>query len=508
VTADALLTVAEMYRADAAAAAAGVPTLALMEAAGEAIARAIRRRWRPRRTVVLCGPGNNGGDGFVAARLLAGRGWPVAVALLGRPEALRGDAAVNAGRWRGPLRRLDPAVLAGRPLVVDALFGAGLARPVDGIAAQVIAAINDQDLDCVGVDVPSGVNGDTGAIDGVAPRCRLTVTFFRAKPGHWLYPGRGQVGELVVADIGIPAAVLDEIRPCTAANGPGLWQPHLPVPAAVGHKYGRGHALVLGGATMTGAARLAAAAARRIGAGLVSIAAPAAAFAVYAADAPGTIVAPLPAAPGGAEADGFARLVGDPKRTAALVGPGAGVTPATRAAALAALATGKPLVLDADALTAFAADPAALFRAVRGPLVLTPHDGEFSRLFDPSGDRLGRARRAAATAGAVVLLKGADTVVAAADGRAAINRNAPAWLATAGSGDVLAGLITGLLAQGMPAFEAAAAAAWLHGRAAAAVGPGLIAEDLVAALPPVLAALRPLDAPHHPAAPVMGGTGD
>ena len=479
----ALLTVAEMYRADTAAAAMGVPSLALMEAAGTAVAGAIRRRFRPRPVSVLAGPGNNGGDGFVVARLLAARGWPVRVFLLGSADALKGDARVNAQRWRGPIGELSTEALARTPLVVDALFGAGLARPIEGEAAAVIDAVNDRALDCVGIDVPSGVAGDSGEVMGVAPACRLTVTFFRAKPGHLLYPGRGLAGELVVADIGIPDAVLADIRPATFANDPPLWRNRLPSPAAAGNKYGRGHALVRGGGEMTGAGRLAAEAARRIGAGLVSIACPRSAFAVYAAGSPGTIIAPFD------DNDAYTHLVSDRKRTAWMIGPGAGIDAATRAGVEVALATGKPGVLDADALTVFADDPPALFARVRGPCVLTPHEGEFRRLFDPSGDKLARARASARTSGAVLLLKGADTVIAAPDGRAAINYNAPADLATAGAGDVLAGMITGLLAQGMPAFEAAAAAAWMHGAAASRFGPGLIAEDLLAELAPVRAAL-------------------
>ena len=482
--ANALLTVEEMYRADAAAVAAGVASLSLMEAAGRAIAREIRRRWRPRRTAVLCGPGNNGGDGFVVARILAGEGWPVRVGLLGAPEALRGDAAVNAGRWRGPVRALDRAIIDGEPLVVDALFGAGLARPLDGAAAELIGEIDRRGLDCIGVDVPSGVHGDTGAVLGAATRCRLTVTFFRAKPGHLLLPGRELAGELVVVDIGIPERVLQQIAPRTFANGPALWRGRLPRPGASANKYTRGHAVVLAGAEMTGAARLAADAARRIGAGLVTVAAHPNSRAVIAAGSPGTIVASI-------AADGdFHALIADPRRNAVLIGPGAGVGGETRARVLEALRLGKACVLDADALTVFRDDPAALFGAISAPCVLTPHEGEFARLFDDRGDKLGRAKRAAAASGAVVLLKGADTVIAAADGRATINIGAPPDLATAGSGDVLSGMVLGLLAQGMPSFEAACAAAWMHGRSAARFGAGLIAEDIIDGLPTVLAGLR------------------
>lgn len=472
-----------MYRADRAAAAAGVATLDLMEAAGAAIVRTVRRQWRPRPVAVLCGPGNNGGDGFVAARRLAAIGWPVRLGLLGDAGALKGDARVNRERWRGPIEPLTPSLFARDPLVIDALFGAGLARPIEGAAAVMIAAINDRGLDCVGVDVPSGIDGDGGAVRGIAPRCRATVTFFRPKPGHVLLPGRLLCGRLVVADIGIPDTVLGDIAPQTFVNEPGLWRHRLPERSLSGNKYDRGHALIAGG-PMTGAGRLAAEAARRIGAGLVTIAADPVRHGIYASGPPGTIVATVD------DDDAFARLIGDRKRTTALIGPGAGVTSHTRARALAILATGKPAVLDADALTVFADDPAALFRAIGGACVLTPHEGEFARLFDPAGDKLTRARRAARQSGATVLLKGPDTVIADADGRAAINTNAPPELATAGSGDVLAGLVVGLLAQRMPPFEAATAAVWLHGRLATAVGPGLIAEDLIDGVPGALRALR------------------
>ncbi|HYN37989.1 MAG TPA: NAD(P)H-hydrate dehydratase, partial [Rhodospirillales bacterium] len=428
----ALLSVEEMYRADAAAAAAGVPSLSLMEAAGRAVAAAVRQRWRPRPVAVLCGPGNNGGDGFVAARLLQADGWPVRLGLLGSAGRLRGDAAVNAGRWRGPVRPLDDRLLLARdPLVIDALFGAGLARPLDGAAAAVLEEVGRRGLDVVGIDVPSGVHGDSGAVLGIAPRCRATVTFFRAKPGHLLLPGRERCGELVVADIGIPEAVLGAIAPQTFANGPGLWEALLPRPAAAGNKYGRGHALLLAGSGMTGAARLAADAARRIGAGLVTVAAAADSRAIVASGSPGTIVAACD------DDAAWAALLADARKNALLIGPGAGVSTSTRTRVLAALATGRPCVLDADALTAFADDPSALFAAIAGPCVLTPHDGEFARLFADGGDRLTRGRAAARQSGAVLLLKGADTVIAAADRRAAINTGAPPDLATAGSGDVL-----------------------------------------------------------------------
>lgn len=487
----ALLSVAEMAGADAAAIAGGMPGLALMENAGAAVAREVRRRWPRQPVAILCGPGNNGGDGFVAARHLKEQGWPVRLALLGARDDLTGDAAANAARWTGAIAPLDATVFDGCGLVVDALFGAGLARPITGVAAAMIEAINARRLACVAVDMPSGVHGDTGEILGTAPRARVTVTFFRRKPGHVLYPGRALCGDTIVADIGIPEAVLADIGPKTFANAPALWHAQWPWPEASANKYSRGHAVIVGGAEMTGAARLAALGARRIGAGLVTLAVPASAFAVYAAGPPGTLVKPL--AGGGDRA--FAAYIADARRNAMLVGPGAGVSALTKRRALAALKTGKAVVLDADALTAFAETPKALFKAIKGPCLLTPHEGEFRRLFPGSGDRLARARAAARKAGAVVLLKGPDTVVAAPDGRAAINENAPAELATAGSGDVLAGLALGLMAQGMAPFEAACAAVWVHGAAAAVIGPGLIAEDLPDQIPAVLRQLKALAAP-------------
>ena len=480
-----LLTVGEMAAADAATIAAGTPGIELMEAAGRAVAGAAFARWAPRPTLVLCGPGNNGGDGYVAARLLAEAGWPVRLAALVPRERLAGDAAIAASRWRGPIAAVAEGALAERPLVVDGLFGAGLSRPLDGPALAVVEAIAKRDLDCLGIDVPSGVAGDTGQVLGAAPPCRVTVTFFRRKPGHLLLPGRSLCGEIVVADIGIPEGVLSRITPKQRENAPAAWRDQLPRRRADDHKYRRGHALLIGGAAMSGAIRLAARAARRVGAGLVTVAAPFDSLAAVAGDWPGTIVRPL----GGVE--DFAALLEDERRNALLLGPGAGVGGETRSRTLAMLGTGRSCVLDADALTSFAGASAELFEARRGPCVMTPHEGEFARLFDlpPALGKLEQARRAAAASGAVILLKGGDTVIATPDGHALINVNAPPTLATAGSGDVLAGLIAGLLAQGVAPLSAAAAAAWMHGAAAASFGPGLIAEDIVEQLPTVLRGL-------------------
>jgi hydroxyethylthiazole kinase-like uncharacterized protein yjeF len=476
----ALLTPRQMGEADRQTIAGGIPGIVLMEKAGLGVADVVSRRWRPQPLVVLCGPGNNGGDGFVAARVLAERGWPVRLALLCSLASLRGDAAEAASRWNGTVEPLTPAVLDGADLAVDGIFGAGLTRPVEGVARAVIEALAERHLPVVAIDVPSGIDGASGEVRGIAPRAAMTVTFFRKKPGHLLLPGRSHCGEIILVQIGIAEAVLDRIGPDAAANGPQWWLAGFPRPSLESHKYTRGHALVAGGGVMTGAARLAAKSALRTGAGLVTLAAPEAAFQIYSAALTGVIVHSV------AGLDDFRTLLADKRRNAVLIGPGAGVGAETRDKTLAILAAEKGAVLDADALTSFAGDPGTLFSAIRSPCVMTPHEGEFARLFDAAGSKPERARRSARQSGAVILLKGADTVIAAPDGRVAINANAPPELATAGSGDVLAGIVLGLLTQGMEPFAAAAAAAWMHGDAARRIGPGLISEDLLETLAPTL----------------------
>lgn len=478
-----ILSVAEMGAADRLTIEGGTPGVELMEAAGAAVVRHIDARYSPKPTLVLCGPGNNGGDGYVVARLLARAGWPVWVAALGQPK---NDAAVMAKLWTNDTVALDGKCIGSAELIVDAIFGAGLDRALTGDTAEAVLAANASGRPVVAVDIPSGVDGDSGAIKGFAIRAASTVTFFRKKPGHLLLPGRGQCGELSVADIGISPEVLKKIGCKTWENRPAVWAGVYPWPRPEGHKFSRGHAVVRsGGLASTGAARLAARAALRVGAGLVTVASPAAALAVNAAHLTAVMLTEAN------DAAAFGRFLSDPRRNAVLVGPGNGVDDATKQATLAALKAGKAVVVDADALTVFSERPHELFDAARAALcVLTPHEGEFARLFNMPGSKLERARSAAQASGAVVLLKGADTVVAAPDGRAAILDLAPPELATAGSGDVLAGLIVGLLAQGMPAFEAASAAVWLHAEAGRNLGPGLISEDLPEALPPILRRLR------------------
>ena len=475
----ALLDVHQMGEADRLSLACGKTVVQLMENAGAAVCVEIEKRWTPRPVTVLCGPGNNGGDGFVVAQRLFVAGWPVRVALLGSRGKMSSAARHHADLWQGEVEPISPAVLVGAELVVDAIFGAGLSRALEGSAAETLAAVAQQKLPMVAIDVPSGLMGDTGESLG-AVASGLTVTFFRRKPGHLLLPGRLLCGEVVVADIGIPTSVLDKISPNTFANEPGLWETELPVLHLGGNKYSRGHALISGGYPMTGAARLSARAAARIGAGLTTVAVSPVALPIYAAALTSIIVQPVDSV------QDLQQMLDDRRYTAFLIGPGAGVGVETRDRVVAMLKTGRPTVLDADAITVFADDPLTLDEAIVGPCVLTPHDGEFRRLFDPSGDKLTRARAAARRCGAVIILKGSDTVVASTDGRAVINCNAPPTLATAGSGDVLSGFVLGLLAQGMDPFLAACAAVWLHGAAANEFGPGLIAEDLPELLPVVL----------------------
>ncbi len=467
-----------MGEADCLTVAAGTSVVKLMENAGGAVASEIQRRWPARPTIVLCGPGYNGGDGFVTARHLSAAGWSVRVALLGSLDHLTGAARHHAELWHGGVQQLVPDVLDGAELVVDAIFGAGLSRPLEGSAAETLEAAAFRGLPMVAVDVPSGLMGDTGDVFG-AVRAVLTVTFFRKKPGHLLLPGKLLCGEVIVADIGTPGSVLEQISPITFENDPCLWIESLPRLQNGGNKYGRGHALISGGYPMTGAARMAARAAARAGAGLTTIAVSPLALPVYAAALTSIMVQPL------AVPEDFECLLDDSHYKAFLIGPGAGKGEETRARVLAMLETGRPTVLDADALTTFADDPLTLDQAITGPCVLTPHDGEFQCLFDPSGDKLTRTRLAARRSGAIIILKGSDTVITSPDGRSVINSNAPPTLATAGAGDVLSGIVLGLLTQGMEPFLAASAAVWLHGAAATEFGPGLIAEDLPDLLPVV-----------------------
>lgn len=492
----ALLTPEEMGEADRRTIEAGTPGIVLMERAAAAIVGALIGEFpQARRIALLAGPGNNGGDAYAAAQLLSEAGCSVSVFALVAPARLGGDAAIAAKAFAEPgqpVESFDPAAF---DVVVDGLFGAGLSRSTEGSAAEVIRKLNAATTPVIAIDLPSGVAGSTGECLGETVAADLTVTFFRRKPGHLLEPGRSLCGRTVVADIGIPATVLNAIAPANFANEPFLWAGGLKRPFAAGHKYDRGHAVVFsGGATRTGAARLVATAALRGGAGLVTVFSPASALMVNAGHLTAIMLRRCDDEPA------LSRHLQDERFNAFALGPGFGVGEQTQRFAEAVLAAGRSLVLDADGITSFANSPEALFAAAKaagkgaspdgGPaLVLTPHDGEFKRLFpdivDRHGSKLARAREAAERAGAIIVLKGRDTVIAAPDGRAAINATGTPWLATAGTGDVLAGLVAAQLAQGTPSFEAACAAVWMHGRAAELFGPGLVSEDLSAVLPQV-----------------------
>ena len=490
-----LLTPAEMAEADRLAIAGGVDGFTLMRRAGQAVADAAQRMPSCTRVLALAGPGNNGGDALVAAAALRDGGCSVRVAMLGDPARLSGDAEKALALWGGPVEALGPDLDWNCDQILDGLFGAGLQRPLAGAAAEAVQFANASGRPILAIDLPSGVDGRSGEVFGGAVRAARTVTFFRLKPGHLLYPGRGLCGELELAQIGIPESVLATIAPSCFRNGPGLWGAALRPPAADAHKYSRGHVCVVSGpAASTGAARLAAAGALRIGAGAVTVASPPDALLINAGHLTAIMVRRIDGP------DALAGFVADRRVGAAVIGPGNGVGEGTRANVEALIAGDAALVLDADALTSFSGSPDALFEAVSrrpAPVVMTPHEGEFARLFGVEGAKIDRARETAKRSGAVVVLKGPDTVIAAPDGRLAINANAPADLATAGSGDVLAGMIAGLLAQAMPVFEAAGAAVWLHGAAGSRLGRGLIAEDLPAALPGVL---RDMERPGPPAA--------
>lgn len=491
----ALLDVAEMAAADEAAIASGIPGFTLMERAGRAVADAVTRRGRPgERVLVLCGPGKNGGDGFVAARLLEARGFKLTLALAGERDRLSGDAALAAAGWRGAILPIGDVRPEEHAVIIDALFGAGLNRALEGEVATLVERVNESGRPVIAVDVPSGVSGDTGFASGAAIRADETVTFFRLKPGHLLYPGKALCGVVTLADIGITAEmVFGPGKPAatTFNNEPPLWRSRLPRHETGTHKYRRGAvAVAAGGLAGVGAPRLGARAALRIGAGLATIICRPEALAAHAGRGPDALMQ-MAAADGAA----FEAVLTARKLAALLAGPALGLDAMAESIVMAALRAAIPLVLDADALTLLARSPALLAELVgrrNAPTVLTPHEGEFERVFgaegafSPTSSRLVRARAAATATCSVIVLKGPDSVIAAPDGRAAINANGSAALATAGSGDVLGGIVAGLLAQGMPAFEAACAAVWLHGKAGEALGFGLIADDLPEALPEVL----------------------
>ncbi|MCF6368544.1 NAD(P)H-hydrate dehydratase [Rhizobium sp. TRM95001] len=480
-----LLSPEEMAAADRAAAQSGIDSYGLMEKAGQAVAAAALRHYpKTLRFVVLCGPGNNGGDGYVAARALTEAGADVAIFTLGDPARLSGDArlAYDLGKSRPyPLAELE---LCEGDTVIDAVFGAGPARSVPVELQQLMEQSDVAGLPVIAIDLPSGLCGRRGIPLSKAFKAAHTVTFMARKPGHLLMPGRSLCGDIEVVDIGIPSRIIRAAAGKIKVNHPILWQHQLALPDAQSHKYRRGHLAVFsGGASHTGAARLSAAAGLAAGAGLVTVASPKEAMLVNAGHLTAVMLREMETS-----AD-VLKWFSNAKLSAFVLGPGFGVGEKAREFVLAL--EGRPLVLDADGITSFRNHQPQLFDAYRGDvhLVLTPHEGEFARLFpaiaeDEDLSKVEKVLLAARSSNAVVVYKGADTVIAAPDGRAFINENAPPWLATAGSGDVLAGIIGALLANGTPAFEAAAAGVYVHGEAALRAGEGMTAETLVRHIAP------------------------
>jgi len=551
-TATAVLSVSEMYEADHLALDFVAGSFTLMQNAADGIVNVVQQHWNPAADVIVyCGPGNNGGDGFLVAAALKKLGFGVDVVFCGGEEDLdrvAGDARMalecyqQSGQRSGQrgdqhnandILRLNDVAEGGIPdflnslrsghtntLVIDAIFGAGLKRAPEGKLEQLINVTNrcreasrsgsaaQPALQVLSVDLPSGVQGDTAQTPGAAIVADRTVSFFRKKPAHLIQPGMQHCGQIDIVDIGIPASVINTIKPTLFENDQNLWLHSFPNPTTQSHKYTRGHTLIASGPRhQTGACRLSALAALRIGSGVVTIASPAEAMDINAAHCTEIMLKSVD------DADALPELIAQNKVSAMVIGPGFGIGAKCREFVLASLDCCRVVVLDADALTSFTdftdstnkagAAPSDLFDAIKNStasVVMTPHEGEFTRLFGKTaGDSPGKVeltRRAAEESGATIVFKGPDTVIAAPDGPCVLSDHGTPWLATAGSGDVLAGTIAGLLAQSTDqsdagrTLEAVAAAVWVHGEAARQFGPGLIAGDLPACYPGVLKGLQ------------------
>lgn len=470
-----ILTTTETAKADAATISQGIAGIQLMSTAGASVAHEIIRQFKPCPVLFLCGPGNNGGDGFITAQQMKKEGWAVRVACMVKRTALKGDAALAAQKWEGEVESLNSNLSVHQTgLIVDAIFGTGFDRTLAPELIILFDKIRTRKIPVIAVDVPTGMNAEAGTVDPGTLKAHTTVTFTRKKTGHVLLPGKTFCGKVIVAGVGITDQTVAALETTCFENHPGLWLKNFPLPSTDGHKYARGHAVVYGGAKRTGAACLAAAAAQKIGAGLVTLASPKEALPVYATYRASIMVDECNTV------EDLKTILRDERKNAILIGPGAGINDTLRQSVDALLSLNKSGVLDADVFSVYQKTPKDLFAKLSPRYVLTPHEGEFERLFGAmEGHKLERARKAAKISNAIVLLKGSDTVIAAPDGAAVVNTNAPSTLATAGSGDVLAGMITGLIAQGMPPFMAAAAAVWLHGEAALSYGLGLTAEDLI-----------------------------
>lgn len=475
-----ILTAQEMRQTDQAAIAAGAKGIDLMATAGHAVAQRIVQDYTVCPVLVLCGKGNNGGDGFIVAGLLEKAGWPVRVACLGKTTELKGDAALAAKTYGGKVEALNSNLgIKDARIVIDAVFGTGFNGTLDPELVTLFDKVRAKSPVIVAIDIPSGIDADSGQVAEGTLKADITVTFCRRKIAHMIYPSRTWCGRVVRSDIGIDDTVVAQQNALTFENNPALWLASLPIPGHDSNKFTRGHVSVYGGSFRTGAAALSARAAQRAGAGLVSIASPDSAQLYYRLAAASLMV------DGCNTLQDYQDILADDRRNAVVIGPGAlpeqGGEEDLRAAVGAAIATPKTVVLDADVFRAFEHQPSQLLGKLDPARhVLTPHAGEFLRLFGtPDGSKLDQARAAAKKANAVVVYKGPDTIIAAPEGLAVIDVSGPPTLATAGSGDVLAGLIAGFAAQGMPAFFAACASVYLHSQSARLHGLGLTAEDII-----------------------------
>lgn len=482
-----LLSTHQMKLAEKAACGGKVTSFTLMQRAGKAVAEEVISRYSKQPVLVLCGTGNNGGDGYIIAATLKKKNWDVTVAAACDTHDLQGDASRAAETWKDDIVSFEELELPEDGLIIDAVFGTGLTRAIEGQVYETLISLRETECPIIAVDVPSGMNADTGECQDCTPQAELTVTFARRKPGHLLLPGRVASGEVLVADIGITDEMLEPIGPFMLENSPSLaWAEGQDFDKpAYAHKYDHGHVVVLGGRHMTGAASLASVAALRMGAGLVTVVAPAETAIIHQLHNPSLLVEPI------GELARFKEHIKDPRRNAVLIGCGLGLDNigAVKKVVFDSVqfVPSKICVLDADALSAFADDPRVLMSALGPHCILTPHEGEFARLFpDLKGSKPERAFAAAKRSGAVIVLKGADTVIASPDARLVINSNGSGWLATAGTGDVLAGMIAGIAARGLlDPFDAACAAVWMHARASELAGAGMVSSDLSAHIPAV-----------------------
>jgi len=471
-----LLTTDQVVALESSAVHAGTSITKLMANAGHAVAEEVMKHCEIQPTLVLCGPGNNGGDGYAVAKILRDNLWPVSVACKDPAIPISEAAETHRQLWMGENLPFDPAILKDFSLIIDGLFGTGLSKPITSPYKEIIEAINDLRLPVISIDIPTGINGNSGEVMGIALKARLTITFGYQKLGHVLYPGRSHAGEIVTKDIGLGRYD----KPSYFINHPYIWLPYFPIPTPSDHKYTRGHAVIFGGEEFTGATQLASKAARRVGAGLVTIVCSERTHPIYALSAPGTLTKIV------RSSQDEKKFLEDKRKNAFLIGPGLDPDNRTKKLVQKTLSLNRSCILDAGALRAFGKQPRDLFNLCQGNVVLTPHEGEFLSLFQQQGSKLERALTAAKQSNCCLVLKGPDTIIASPSGQALIQSNAPPWLATAGSGDVLSGMILGYLAQDVEPFYAAAMATWIHARCAEEFGFGLIAEDLIKQLPTVL----------------------